>query len=140
MAWAGRELATAHGPRLVPQRLLADRYLELVPQPLGQIDDPPAHDTVDRRDRPRRDDLRQRVAVPVIEDRLRPRRFACHQPIWSIGVEANDPIPHNLARHAADKGCIAAAAAVQDRRNRQQSAHLRTVLCNAARALEHHRR
>ena len=49
MALPGREFAIAHGPQLMPKGLLADRDLELVPQPLGQVDDPPAHDPVDGR-------------------------------------------------------------------------------------------
>ena len=31
MARASRELAVAHGPQFMPQRLLADRDIELVP-------------------------------------------------------------------------------------------------------------
>ena len=51
MARAGRELAIVHGPQLPAQRLLGDRDAELLPEPLDQIDQPPAHHAVDGRDR-----------------------------------------------------------------------------------------
>ncbi len=128
MARSGRELAIAHGSQLMPEGLLADRQLELVPQPLGQVDDPPAHDTVSGRNRPRLDDLLQRAAVPVIEDRLRPRRLACRKPFRPIRVETHHPVPHDLPRHAANESRITSAATAQDRCNRQQTAHLRPIL------------
>ncbi len=91
MARPGRELAIAQGPQLMPEGLLADRHLELVSQPLDQVDDPPAHDAVGGGDRPRRDDLIQRAAVSVMEDRLRARRLAGRQACRPLRVEAQHP-------------------------------------------------
>jgi hypothetical protein len=119
MARAGREFAVAHGPQLMSKSLLADRDLELVSQPLGQVYDPPAHDAVGGGNRPRLDDLLQCVAVLVIENRLRPWCLACRQTVRSIRIEAQNPVPNNLPRHPANKGCIAATTAIQDRCNRQ---------------------
>ena len=48
---ASRELAIAHSPQLPPKREARDRQAELVPYPLRQIDKPPAHYTMSRRDR-----------------------------------------------------------------------------------------
>src|SRR3954454_25087186 len=53
MARAGRELAVVHGPQLPAQRLLGDGEAELLPEPLDQIDQAPAHHAVDGRDRAR---------------------------------------------------------------------------------------
>ena len=50
MARAGRELAIVHGPQLPAQRLLGDGEAELLPEPLDQIDQAPAHHAVDGRD------------------------------------------------------------------------------------------
>src|SRR5215207_8045317 len=50
VARAGRELAIAQGPQLARQRLLGDRDAKLLPDPLDQVDQAPAHDTVNRRD------------------------------------------------------------------------------------------
>ena len=52
MAGSCRELAVAHRAKLPAQRLFGDRDAELLVYPLRKIDQPPAHDTVDRRDRP----------------------------------------------------------------------------------------
>jgi hypothetical protein len=50
MAGAGRELAIAHGPPFAAQGLLGDRDAELLPDPLDQITQAPAHPAVDGRD------------------------------------------------------------------------------------------
>src|SRR3954467_11294062 len=52
MARPGRELGIVHGPQLTRQRLLGDRDAELLPDPCDQIDQPPAHHAVDRRNGP----------------------------------------------------------------------------------------
>lgn len=85
------------------------------------------HDAVSRWNRPRLDDLLQRAAVPGIEDRLRPRRLACRKTFRPIRVEAHHPVPHDLPRHAANDSRITSAGTIQDRRNRQKTAHLRTI-------------
>src|SRR5665811_2092123 len=51
MARAGRQLPVTHRAKLPAQRLFGDRDAELLVYPLRKIDQPPAHDTVDRRDR-----------------------------------------------------------------------------------------
>lgn len=45
----GRQLAVAKRPQLAAQRRLGNRHGELIPQPLHQIDDPPADHAIDRR-------------------------------------------------------------------------------------------
>jgi len=40
VAWAGRELAVAHGPQLAAQGLLGHGDAELLPDPLDEIDQP----------------------------------------------------------------------------------------------------
>jgi hypothetical protein len=67
VAWPGRELAIAHGPQLPAQGLLGDGDAELLEDPLRQIDQPPAHHTVDRRDWAALDCPRNSLALGVIE-------------------------------------------------------------------------
>ena len=67
MARAGREFAIAHGAQFPAERLLGDRDPELLVQPLAKIDDPPAHDAMDRWRRPTLDDRGKRRPVRVIE-------------------------------------------------------------------------
>jgi DDE superfamily endonuclease len=49
---AGREAAISHCPQLAAERLGGDRDAELLEDPLAKIDQPPAHNAVDRRQRP----------------------------------------------------------------------------------------
>jgi len=71
-----RQLAIAHGAQLPAQRLLGDDDAELLEHPLAEIDDPPAHDAVNRWNRATLDDRRQCGSMVVIQARLRSRRFA----------------------------------------------------------------
>src|SRR3954452_14901691 len=79
MARAGRELAIIHAAQLAAQRLLGDRDLELLPDTLGQIDQPPAHHAVNRRDRARVDPGDERCPMRVGELRGLARRLAVDQ-------------------------------------------------------------
>ena len=69
MARPGRQLAIAHGTQFPAQRLPRQRDLEPVAQPLAQIDQPPAHHPVHRRDRAALDRRRQRRAMGVVQAR-----------------------------------------------------------------------
>jgi hypothetical protein len=91
---------------------------------LDQIDDAPAHDTVDRRERSVLDDPAQRCALVLIEQRPVARRLAGCQTRRPLGVEPQNPIPHRLKPDTADRGCLGARLARIDRRKRQQSANL----------------
>jgi hypothetical protein len=48
---------------------------------LPEIDDPPAHDPMNRRDRPALDERRERRAMRLIEPPLPPRRLALDQAV-----------------------------------------------------------
>ena len=63
MARTGRELAIVHGPQLARQRLLGDGEAELLPEPLNQIDQAPAHPAVNGRDRTLLDDGLQSLSM-----------------------------------------------------------------------------
>src|SRR3954454_2705452 len=67
MARTGRELAIVHGPQLARQRLLGDRDAELLPDPLDEVDQTPAHHAVDGRNGPLLDDGLQGRAMRVGE-------------------------------------------------------------------------
>ncbi len=61
--WTGGELPEAHAAQLAPERLPAERDVELVPQPPQEVDEPPTHDAVALERRPRLDRLRERHAL-----------------------------------------------------------------------------
>jgi hypothetical protein len=67
MTWPGRQLAIAHGAQFSAQRLLGDGDAELFVYPLRQVDQPPAHHAVNRRDRAALDHLGDRLALAIIE-------------------------------------------------------------------------
>ena len=67
MTRPSREFAVAHGAQLSAERLLGDDDAELLEDPLRQIDEPPAHHAMDRRDRAPLDHLGDRLTLEVIE-------------------------------------------------------------------------
>ena len=75
VARARGQLAIVHGPQLAAQRLLGHRHVMLVPQPLAQIDQPPAHDAMHRRGRSALDHRRQRRPVRIREPGRLARRL-----------------------------------------------------------------
>ena len=81
MAGASRKLAIAHLAQHAAQRLLGDDDAEFLENPLPEIDDPPAHDPMNRRDRPALDERRERRAMRLIEPPLPPRRLALDQAV-----------------------------------------------------------
>ena len=87
MAGASRKLAIAHLAEHAAECLLGDDDAEFLENPLAQIDDPPTHDPVNRRDRPALDDRRERRAMRLVEPRLLPRRLAVDQAVRPLRVE-----------------------------------------------------
>jgi hypothetical protein len=124
MARPGGEPSEAHPAQLAAQGLLGDGDLELVPHPLRQIDQPPAHHPVHRRDRSALDDPRQRLALRLIQLRRLPRRLAVDQPVRSLGVEPQHPVANRLQPDIPDPRRGAPRAAVVNRGHCQQSTGL----------------
>jgi len=79
MTRPSREFAVAHGAQLSAERLLGDDDAELLEDPLRQIDQPPAHHAMDRRDRATFDHADDRLALHVIELGGLAGRFAVEQ-------------------------------------------------------------
>ena len=133
MARAGGQLAIPKLAQLAAQRLLGHADLELVVQPLAQIDHPPAHHAVHGRDRPALDRRRQGGAMRIVEPSLLAGRLAVDQTRGPVRVELDHPVPHDLQRHAADPGRLGARGALADRGQRQQPARLAGILALARR-------
>jgi hypothetical protein len=104
MARTGRELAIAQSPQFARQRLLGDREAELLPKPGTQIDQSPAHHSVDGRNGSLLDDGLQSRPLGLVQDRSSARGLAVDQPGRALGVEAHHPVTHALQGHAADPG------------------------------------
>jgi len=108
MARTGREFAVAHGAKFPAERLLGNDDAELLEYPLRQIDQPPAHHTVDSRDRAALDHPCDRQALSVVELGGLARRFAVPQAVGAVRVEPGHPVPDDLQTNAADLGCLGA--------------------------------
>src|SRR3954454_11989526 len=118
---AGRELAIPERAQFPAQRGLAERDLELLPDPHCEILQPPAHHPVDRRHRPTLDDGRQGLALAVIQLAGVPGSLAIDQAFRTAGVEPHNPVPKGLQPDAADPRCLGPGATVVDLGQRQQT-------------------
>jgi hypothetical protein len=128
MTRAGGQLAVAHGTQFPAHRLLGDAELEFLPDPLAQIDQPPAHDASNRRGRAAFDHCLQRGAMGLVQLRRLAGRLAVDQPVRTMGVELHHPIPDDLQGHPADRRRLGSLRPVIDRGQGQKTARLRGIL------------
>src|SRR3974390_1691673 len=128
MAGTGRKLAIAHGSQLPAQCLLGDGDAELLEDPLRQIDQPPTHDAMNRRDRAIFDHPRDGLALGIVELRGLARRFAVKQAVWASRVEPQPPIADDLKSNTAELRRFAARPTVIDDRQSQKPSGLWAVL------------
>ena len=127
VARSGREFAVAHGAQLPAERLLGDCNAEFLEDPLRQIDQPPAHHAMDRRDRATLDHAGDGLTLEVIELGRFTRRLAVQESVRPASVEAQHPVPDDLKPDAADLGRLGTRRTVIDCRKRQKPPGLRTV-------------
>src|SRR5260221_6119471 len=88
----------ASGPRALK------RDAEFLEDPLRQIDQPPAHHAMDRRDRATLDHAGDGLTLEVIELGRFTRRLAVQESVRPASVEAQHPVPDDLKPNAADLG------------------------------------
>jgi len=67
VARTGRQLAVSHRPQFAAQRLLRHGDLMFLPEPLAEVDDPPAHHAMHGRDRAVLNHGSQRGAMLIIQ-------------------------------------------------------------------------
>src|SRR5665811_1119895 len=128
MTRAGRQLAIAHSAQFAAERLLGDRDTELLEYPLCEIDQPPAHHAMDRRNWAVLDHPGDRLALGIIELGGLPRRLAVQQPVGPASVEAQHPVPDDLKSYSADLRRFGARRTVVDRSKRQKAPSLGAIL------------
>jgi hypothetical protein len=95
---------------------------------LAKVDDPPAHDAMDRGRRAILDDARQRGAMFVLQKRRLPRRLAIQKSLRAVRVQPKNPVANDLKRHVADLRRFASRAAAVDCRQGEEPARSRPVL------------
>src|ERR1700704_1378929 len=112
---------------------------ELLEDPLRQIDQPPAHHAMDRRDRAVLDHQHNSLALGIIEPRGLAWRFAVKQAVRTACVEPQYPIPDDLKPDPADLRCLRALRTVINRRKSQKPPGLRPILRLPRQATKLHR-
>src|SRR6202453_4404855 len=121
MARSRRELSIAERAQFAAQDLFGDRDAILTEYPLRKIDQPPAHDAMDRRVRTSLDHGDERTPLVVIELRGMPGRLAVDQAIRPPEIKSQDPIANGLQPHAPEQSRVRARAAVINRDQRKQA-------------------
>src|SRR6266851_5226374 len=96
-----RQLAQAEGAQFAAERLLADRNTEFLPDPLAQIDQPPAHDAINRRGRVAFDHRFQRRAMCLVQLRRLPGRPAGDQPVRTSSTSLRPRAPGSMQSRAS---------------------------------------
>ena len=106
---------------------MRDDDCELVPDPLAQIDDPPANHAVHRRDRSVLHHCCQRSSVLVLQAWRLAGCLTVDQTVCTLRIEPQHPIAHDLQRDAAHFRRLRPAASVIDRSQRQQPSNLISI-------------
>jgi len=86
-----------------------------LPDPLHQIDQPPAHHPVDRRDRPALDDTHERLTLVIVQLGRVSRRLAADQPVRAAGVEPSTPSKADLRKNHLDLDIMTGVPSVRIR-------------------------
>ena len=129
MTRSGGQLAVAHRTQFPAQCLLGDADPEFLPDPLAQVDQPPAHNAINRRGRAAFDRRPQRRAVCLVQLRRLAGRLAGDQPVRTMGVELDHPSSNDLQCHPADRRRLGPPRPVIDSGQGQKTARLRRILC-----------
>ena len=121
MARAGRELAVVHGPQLPTKRLLRDGQAELVPDPVHEVDQAPAHHAVDGRYGSLLEHVAQRPALCGIQNGGAARGLSGEEPVGSLGIEAQHPVAHDLQPDPGELGRVGSGVSVVNSGERQEA-------------------
>jgi hypothetical protein len=128
VARTGRDLNEAHPPQYPADTSFIHGDGEFPPDPVPQIDQPPAHDVMDRWDRPALNNRRQGLALRCVELGGIARRRAVNQPRRTIRIETQDPITDHLKLGRSNPGRIPAPSTIINNRQRQQATALGRIL------------
>ena len=118
----------ARAARALGYVVTGDADPKLLPQPLAEIDEPPALDPVHRSDRSGLDHRDQRRAVRVVQPTRLAGRLAVDQAVGSLGIELQHPIANDLKCHATDLGSLGPRRPIIDCSQRQKAARLSGIL------------
>nr|WP_240339125.1 hypothetical protein [Novosphingobium sp. BW1] len=86
---------------------LVERHRELFVEPMRQVDQPPAHEAMDRRARPALDRLDQCASLRIIEDRCLAWGLTVQQPVRTAVIETDYPVADDLKGDTPNPRCLA---------------------------------
>lgn len=135
---ACRQFDIAQLLQLPPHGRFCQRDAKLIIEPTRQVDQPPADNPVDRWDRAAFNDLCKSLALGIVQQRGLARRLPIEETVWTLGIEPNHPVAHDLQRHSADACGIAAACAIINFRQCQQPSSLVRAPCRTSHASQAH--
>ena len=108
-----RELDITQLLQLAPHCGCIERHRKYIVKPLDQIDQPPAHNPTDRRERTAFDHLYKRPSLCINKPGPGPQSLSIKQAPRTAGIEPHHPVPHDLQTYPADpRSCCSAAAIV----------------------------
>src|SRR2546421_7715237 len=97
-------------------RLSVCLAIVILEDPLRQIDQPPAHHAMHRRDRATLDHAGDGLPLSVVELGRLSCRLAIQETVRTAGVEAQHPVPDDLKSDTADLGRLGARCPIVDSR------------------------
>jgi hypothetical protein len=121
MARPRRELSIPQRAQFAAEDLFGDRYAIFGENPLGKIDQPPAHDLMNGGDWTRLDHGEKCAPLFVIEFRGTPGRLSIDEPVRPFGVEAKNPIANGLEPDPAEPGRVSPRAAIINRHESEKA-------------------
>jgi len=92
----GGEPSIAQGSQLAAARLHRDRDAELLEDPSGEIDEPPAHYTMERRDGSFVDDLGKCHPMRFVQPRGLAGCLLIDEAVRTVSVELHHPVAADL--------------------------------------------
>ena len=115
--------ASAASERLwiAAQNLFGDQQSIFVEHPPHEINQPPAHDVVDRGDRPCLNHGDERAPLFVVEQGRTSGRFAIDEAVRPLGVEAKHPIAERLQANPSEPSRVRPHAAFINRDQREKA-------------------
>jgi hypothetical protein len=102
MAGAGRELAVTHGAQVLAHRLFGDPYPELLPDPLAEIDQTPAHHPWMAGVGPASINSASALRCSAVSRGAGPGDLRSIRPGGAIGIELHHPVGDDLRGRATD--------------------------------------
>jgi hypothetical protein len=137
MARPRRELSIPQRAQFAAEDLFGDRQAVFSENPLRKIDEPPAYDLMNRRDRTGLDHGEECAPLFVIEYRGTPGRRAVDEPIRPLGIEPKNPIANGLEPDPAEPSRVSPRAPIINRDESEEAPRNASRLLRKSQSQKH---